>query len=82
MTIRAGGRRSSVRKGSSKRNCSRWKVFFDRPDRPGVSWHSLVYGPADNGRLVMGGEMLAADMVILLMEMGSELDAVGAPVVL
>ncbi len=50
------------------------------PDAPPVSWHRLSYGPGDDGREVVGGDLSFADMIILMIEMSDELDRLGCPV--
>ena len=48
-------------------------VFFNNPAASPVSWRGLVYCPADNGRRVMNGDLWAADLIYLMMDLDSHL---------
>jgi hypothetical protein len=45
-----------------------------------VSWHGLSYGFQDNGKTIMGSDLLHSDLIILMMEMDRELDLMGCPI--
>lgn len=53
---------------------------FRTSNSPSVTWRGLTYAPADQGRKVFEGDMSAADIIFLMLEMGDALDAAGAPV--
>jgi hypothetical protein len=55
------------------------RVHFDNSNAPSVAWHSLTYGPADEGKLAVGGDLFLGDMIILLVEVSHELDRLGCP---
>ena len=55
------------------------KVDFKNPNAPAVSWHTLTYGPADQDRQVIGSEVTAADLLVLMFEVSDELDRLGCP---
>jgi len=48
-------------------------VFFNNPAASPVSWRGLVYCPADNGRRVMNGDLWAADLICLMMDLDAHL---------
>jgi len=48
-------------------------VFFNNPAASPVSWRGLVYCPADNGRRVMNGDLWAADLIYLMMDLDAHL---------
>jgi hypothetical protein len=54
-------------------------VHFDNPNAPTVAWHHLSYSPTDEGKRVIGAEMQLAELIILLFEMGDQLDQMGCP---
>jgi hypothetical protein len=54
-------------------------VHFDNPNAPSVTWHHLRYSPADEGKLVIGTEIQLAELIILLFELGDELDKLSCP---
>lgn len=56
------------------------RVHITNPNSAPASWRNLTYGPADNGRKVMGGDMSLADVMALMFDMSEELDALGAPI--
>lgn len=53
---------------------------FRSSNSPSVTWRGLTYSPADHGKKVFDGDMSAADIIFLMLEMGDALDAVGAPI--
>jgi hypothetical protein len=44
-----------------------------------VNWKHLEYGPADHGKPILGKELGMADLMLLAIEVGEELDRLGAP---
>jgi hypothetical protein len=42
-----------------------------------VSWHSLSYGPANNGQRIFGADLALADIFILMLELSDALDKGG-----
>lgn len=57
------------------------KIKINDPNFIPVSWYNLIYGPAQNGQLVFKDQMQAGDLLILMIEMGEELDRHSCPVV-
>lgn len=55
-------------------------ITFKNPNAGNVSWHHISYGPADNGRALIGGGMEIGDVMILLFEVSEELDRQNAPI--
>lgn len=47
---------------------------------PPVSWYHLTYSATDRGKLVVGGDLVLGDLLILMLEMDSELDQLGCPI--
>lgn len=45
-----------------------------------VSWKGLTYGPDNNGRQILGGDLSCGDLFVLMLEMNDELDQLGAPI--
>jgi hypothetical protein len=56
------------------------RVYFKKQTSAPVSWHHLTYSPADQGRRVIGTELYYPELLILMIEMSDELDALNAPV--
>jgi hypothetical protein len=54
-------------------------VHFMNSERPPISWHHLTYGPDDEGKAVVGGDLELGDMIVLLFELAEELDRLGCP---
>jgi hypothetical protein len=48
-------------------------VFFRNPCADPVSWRGLTYSPADNGRRVLNGDLWAADLIYLMMDLDAHL---------
>jgi hypothetical protein len=44
-----------------------------------VRWHSLSYGPSENGRKVIGTDLYFPDLVALMLEMDEAMIGLGAP---
>lgn len=44
-------------------------VYFLNTSASPVSWRELTYSPADNGRRVLNGDLWAADLVYLMMDL-------------
>jgi hypothetical protein len=58
-----------------------FRVNFTNPKVAPVTWAGATYGPADNGRLLIGpNDLSVGDILILIMEMSDELDDLSAPV--
>ena len=55
------------------------RVDFENSKAPAVSWHSLSYAYANNGSLVLGQDIDIGDLIVLLFELGDELDRLGCP---
>jgi hypothetical protein len=47
---------------------------------PPVSWYHLTYSAKDRGKLVVGGDLILGDLLILMLEMDKELDHLGCPI--
>jgi hypothetical protein len=54
-------------------------VHFDNQNAPAVTWHHLRYSSADEGKRVVGTDIQLAELIILLFEIGDELDRLGCP---
>lgn len=48
-------------------------VFFANPKAAPVSWRDLTYSPADNGRRVLNGDLWAADLIYLMIDLDAHL---------
>jgi hypothetical protein len=57
------------------------KLTFAKPTSFGGSWHGLTYSAGDDGRRVIGVDLFFPEIVILMLEVGDELDRAGAPVI-
>jgi hypothetical protein len=55
-------------------------IHFDNARAPTVAWRGLSYGPAQNGRQIIGADILAGDLLGLMFEANDQLDRMGAPV--
>ncbi len=56
------------------------EISIGNANAPAVTWHSLTYGPADNGKKPIGTDLTTGDLLVLLTEASDELDALGAPI--
>lgn len=54
-------------------------VHFDNKNAPAVTWHHLVYSPANEGKRVIGTDIQLAELVILTFELSDKLDELGCP---
>jgi hypothetical protein len=54
-------------------------LHINDPAAPTVKWHHLHYGPADNGKKIIGTDLGVGDILILMMEMSDNLDQLGCP---
>lgn len=52
---------------------------FTNPRAAAVNWYHMSYDPTQNGHLVIGGDLSFGDLLVLMVEMSEELDALGAP---
>jgi len=55
------------------------RLSMDNPNTPAVSWKHLTYGPPDNGRQILGGDLNIADLLFFMFDLSDELDRLGAP---
>lgn len=60
-------------------------LAFNDTSASSVVWHSIKYSPisrdfAGPPRLVIGGDLSLGDLLVLMVEMSEELDAIGAPI--
>jgi hypothetical protein len=55
------------------------KLHIDDPAFAPVTWHSLTYGPPENGRQIFGGDLAFGDIFLLMLEMNDALDHLGCP---
>jgi hypothetical protein len=60
--------------------CAHGAVHIRDPSAPPVTWRGLSFGPADNGRQIIGQDLRIGDMIGLMFEANKELDRVGAPI--
>ena len=49
------------------------------PNATPVTWHHLSYGPAENGKQIIGTDLIFGDLMILMFELSDELDRRGCP---
>lgn len=49
------------------------------PNSSTYGWRGLSYGPKDDGRLVIGGDMTPPDVIMMMLDVSRELDRLGAP---
>jgi hypothetical protein len=47
------------------------QITFRSLTAPGVSWRSLTYTPADNGRQILYQDMTAVEIILLMQDMDS-----------
>ncbi len=57
-----------------------YNVNWRNTKAPAVKWHHLSYSAADDGRRLIGGDLILGDLLILMFEMDSELDRLGCPI--
>nr|WP_321509540.1 hypothetical protein [uncultured Hyphomonas sp.] len=55
-------------------------INMSSPNAITGTWHHLKYGHADDGKVVIGTELSAADLLFLMLEMSDELDSLGCPI--
>jgi hypothetical protein len=55
-------------------------IYIKNPQAPSVTWRGLSFGPADNGRQIMGNELCFGDILGLMFDAAAELDRINAPV--
>lgn len=55
-------------------------VNIDSHTAPTVSWYGYTLGHADRGKRIIGTDLTFADLIILLIEMGDDLDRLGCPI--
>jgi hypothetical protein len=55
------------------------RVHFDNPAAGPVRWHNLEYSPSDEGKLVISADIDIGDLIILMFEIGDELDRLECP---
>lgn len=55
-------------------------INFRNLRAPSVVWRGLSFGPADNGRQIIGGELRVGDIIGPMFEANEELDRMGAPI--
>jgi hypothetical protein len=55
-------------------------INFRNPRAPAVTWRGLNFGPAENGRQIIGGDLRVGDVVGLKFEANDELNRIGAPI--
>lgn len=64
-----------------RNSCSHgYKLRIDSKTAPAVTWHGVSYHSSQNGHLVIGGDFLLGDILILMVEVSEELDKLGCPV--
>lgn len=57
------------------------KIEFQNINYPAVRWQSLSYSPADNGRQVIGTDLLFPDIIFLMIDLSNALDRGGVPLI-
>jgi hypothetical protein len=55
------------------------RITITNPKAEPVTWEKLSYSPADNGREIFPNELNTGDFLALMILMGEEMDALGAP---
>jgi hypothetical protein len=65
-----------VRNAISHNGCIR----IDSPKEAAASWQALTYSHADNGKKILGPDLMAPDLLILMVEMDAALTRDGAPI--
>ena len=56
------------------------KINFTNPNADPVHWRGLTFSPADNGTVAINAGLLSGgDLILLMLEMELELNALGAP---
>lgn len=55
------------------------RLNFENPNYPPITWHTLVYSPTDNGRLIFGSHFTVSDLLFFLIELSDAFDAIRAP---
>jgi hypothetical protein len=54
-------------------------VSINDPNFKPVTWHGLIYGPAQHGQTIFETDWTLADLLILMFEMNDALDQLGCP---
>ena len=54
-------------------------IKINNPNSPPVTWKTLSYSHADNGRKIIGLDLGLGDLIGLMIEANEELDILGAP---
>jgi hypothetical protein len=54
-------------------------VHFDNTNAAPVTWHNLTYSPADEGKKVLVADIDVGDLIVLLFEIGDEIDRHNCP---
>ena len=55
-------------------------IHFRNPEAPPVSWRTLSYGPANEGKKIIGRDMSLGDVLGLMFEADEALRALNAPI--
>ena len=55
------------------------RIGFDNPNASPVNWRGLTYSPRDIGRVVLPDDIDIGDLIVLLFDIGDELDRLGCP---
>ena len=55
------------------------RLTIKNPKSLPMTWRGLTYQATDNGRQVIGGDLTAADLIILMNDVSVEMDRIGAP---
>lgn len=56
------------------------RIMWASPNVPPVTWSGLKYSHADNGRAVIGHDLVSGDLVRLMIAISDKLDAAGCPI--
>ena len=63
-----------------RNSCSHNSISINDQNFIPVRWHSLEYGPNQHGRKIFGVDLSIGDVIILIIEMSTALDALGCPI--
>ncbi|MEQ8305801.1 MAG: hypothetical protein RIA09_04505 [Hoeflea sp.] len=55
------------------------RIDWNSQNVAAVNWRGLTYSHADNGREIIGGDLVAADILFLMLDLSDELDTLGCP---
>lgn len=56
------------------------RIMWASPNVPPVTWSGLRYSHADNGRAVIGHDLVSGDLMRLMIAISDKLDAAGCPI--